>query len=140
MRLRAICGAAFVVSACGGSAPAVSSGTFPDAPLVTLASEQSQLQIEVRTSPSQPPERGVSSVELVVKNEAGALQEGLDVDMQPWMPAMGHGAAVKPTVTVRGPGTYVLDDVQLFMAGRWELRTSFSGSVTDSATPAFDVP
>jgi hypothetical protein len=56
------------------------------------------------------------------------------------MPAMGHGSSVEPVTTAKGNGTYVLDNVYLFMAGHWELRTTFSGSVTDRATPSFDVP
>lgn len=125
---------------CGASSAPPSSGTFPDAPLLTLAGDEDKLVIEVRTAPEQPPDRGVAAVELLVKNRDGAPQDGLDVAMTPWMPSMGHGASVLPTVSTRGPGTYVLDNVQLFMPGRWELRTAFSGSVTDRATPAFDVP
>src|SRR5262245_50240936 len=137
MRFEATCAMAFFVASCG-SASTPSTRSFPDAPLATITSEQNQLVVEVRTAPEQPPERGVATVQLVVKNGAGALQEGLAIDMQPWMPSMGHGAAARPTLSVDGPGTYVLDNVQLYMAGRWELRTSFSGSVTDRATPAFD--
>jgi hypothetical protein len=57
-----------------------------------------------------------------------------------WMPAMGHGSSVEPVVSPKGKGTYVLDNVYLYMPGHWELRTSFSGTVTDRATPTFDVP
>jgi hypothetical protein len=132
--------AAAFVSACGGAgAPGSGDGSFPATPLVTLSSETSKLVIEVRTAPDQPPQRGVASVELVVKVE-GAPQDGLDVMSTPWMPAMGHGTSVTPTVTAKGNGTYVLDNVYLYMPGHWELRTSFSGSVSDSATPSFDVP
>jgi acetylornithine deacetylase/succinyl-diaminopimelate desuccinylase-like protein len=131
--------AALVASGCSGG-PKSESGSFSGAPLVTLVSAESKLVIDVRTAPSQPPERGISSVELVVRDQSHVLQEGLDVHATTWMPSMGHGASVLPTVSSAGHGTYVLDDVYLFMPGSWELRTSFSGGVTDSATAAFDIP
>jgi len=125
--------------ACGGGARPQST-SFPESPLATLSGEASRLVIEVRTAPDQPPERGVDAVQLVVKDSSGTPQDGLQIAATLWMPAMGHGSSVDPTVTARGKGTYVLDNVYLYMPGLWELRTSFSGSVTDRATPAFDVP
>jgi hypothetical protein len=131
--------AAAFVSACG-SAGSTPNGSFPSAPFLTLSSDESKLVIEVRTAPDQPPERGVASVQLVVKDQEGAAQDGLDVASTLWMPSMGHGPSVQPIVSVKGNGTYLLDNVYLFMPGHWELRTSFSGSVIDRATPSFDVP
>jgi hypothetical protein len=138
-RAKWIGGAAVVLFGCG-AAPRSENGSFPAEPLATIASVESKLVIEVRTAPAQPPERGVAAVQLVVKDRNGILQDGLEVAATPWMPAMGHGASVQPTVASPGKGTYLLDDVYLFMPGRWEIRTSFSGAVTDRATPAFDVP
>jgi hypothetical protein len=56
------------------------------------------------------------------------------------MPAMGHGTSVVPTITDVDPGHYVITDVDLFMAGTWELRTTIAGPRTDSATPTFQIP
>jgi hypothetical protein len=131
--------AAAVVSACGGASSAPN-GSFEGPPLATLSSEDSKLTIEVRTAPDQPPSRGVASVQLVVKNVEGVLQDGLGVAATTWMPSMGHGSSVDPVTSAKGNGTYVLDNVYLFMPGHWELRTTFSGTVTDRATPSFDVP
>jgi hypothetical protein len=66
--------------------------------------------------------------------------DGVDVAAVPWMPAMGHGASVTPTVTAAGRGAYVLHDVDCFMPGSWELRTTFSGKVDDRATITLDIP
>jgi hypothetical protein len=131
--------AAVLLAGCG-STPEAGSHSFPDAPFATLSSANDQLVIEVRTAPQQPPDRGIDSVELVVRDRSGVLQDSLEVVATPWMPAMGHGASVVPTVSSPDKGRYVLDNVYLYMAGRWELRTSFSGHVMDSATPAFDIP
>jgi hypothetical protein len=125
--------------ACGGGARPEST-SFPEMPLATLSGEAGKLVVEVRTAPDQPPERGIDAVQVVVKDSSGTLQDGLQIAATLWMPAMGHGSSVDPTATARGKGTYVLDNVYLYMPGLWELRTSFSGSVTDRAAPAFDVP
>jgi len=130
---------AALAAACGGASGS-ESASFPVAPLFVLPSDGMTLSIEVRTAPDQPPQRGVASVELVVNDAMGAPIDGLDVMALPWMPSMGHGTSVAPTVTAQGKGTYVLDSVYLYMPGHWELRTSFSGTVNDRATPSFDVP
>ena len=114
--------------------------SFPAAPLTTLATEAGALDLAVRTSPSQPPARGVNRVEYTVTDASGAPVTGLAVDVEPWMPAMGHGASVKPSFEEQGQGRYVAREVDLFMPGRWELRTTLSGPVSDRATIVFDVP
>jgi YtkA-like len=114
-------------------------GTFPAEPLATIHS-QSGLAIEVRTSPDQPPARGESSVELRVSDAHGKLLDGLDVDAEPWMPAMGHGASTDPVKTPEGDGRYRFDKVELFMPGEWELRLTFSGETSDRATARFQIP
>jgi len=73
-------------------------------------------------------------------DEHGASIDGLSIDVTPWMPAMGHGASVQPTVTPQGEGKYLVDNVYLFMPGVWELRSVFAGSSTDRAAPSFQVP
>ncbi len=98
------------------------------------------LAVEVRTSP-QPPQRGTIAVELTVTGVADASpRDGLLIQVLPWMPQDNHGASIAPVVTSEGSGKYLVTGVDLFMPGRWELRTTFSGPVTDHAAPAFDVP
>ncbi len=131
--------ASFCACACGAEAGSETSA-FPEAPLATLSSDEGKLVIEIRTAPDQPPGRGVDGVELLVKSSDGSPQDGLAISSLPWMPSMGHGTAVQPTVTERGQGRYALGNVYLYMPGRWELRTSFLGSVTDRVAPAFEIP
>ncbi len=96
------------------------------------------MSVEVRSSP-QPPTRGGVDVEMTVTNIAsGKPQDGLDFLVQPWMPAMNHGA-ITPTVTPEGNGKYLITEIDLFMAGRWELRTTFSGPVSDYVAPIFTI-
>lgn len=80
-------------------------------------------------------------MELTITDAAtGTRVDGLRPTVVPWMPAMGHGTSVAPTVTEKGAGRYLVTGVSFFMPGRWELRTTFPGKANDSAVPVFDVP
>jgi hypothetical protein len=115
--------------------------TFTAQPLMTVMSGLGKLAIDVRTAPLQPPTRGLQRVELVIRDSKTAVSEpGLTLGVLPWMPAMGHGAPLTPTVQEGPPGTYVVSDVDFFMPGTWELRVSISGTVTDHAAPSFQIP
>ena len=63
-----------------------------------------------------PPGRGTAPVEYTVTDASGARVTGLDVLVEPWMPSMGHGASVKPSVSDEGEGRYVATNVELFVA------------------------
>ena len=128
--------------ACSDSGAAASSSStgFPSAALVSATSDSGTLSIEVRTGPSQPPARGTCEVEYRITDAAsGQPVDGLSVDVVPWMVSMGHGSSGKPTVAAKGDGRYVASKVSLYMAGRWELRTTLSGARADQAAPAIDV-
>ena len=131
---------------CGGTDAAPSStessgtATFPATALATLTSDGGKLLIALRSAPYQPLSPGLESIELVVTDAStGAPVNGLSITMTPWMPAMGHGADTTPVLTALGQGRYVFTDVSLFMPGEWQLRTQFSGQVTDSVEPTFSV-
>jgi hypothetical protein len=99
----------------------------------------SALRAEVRASPD-PPWQGTVAIELTVTNAAdGTPQDGLNVGMVPWMPAHDHGTSLVPVVTPESNGKYLVTDVDFFMAGHWELQTTFSGPAMDYVAPAYDV-
>jgi hypothetical protein len=126
--------------ACSGSSAPQGSKTFSADAYQTTTADSGALSVQVRTSP-QPPQRGTIRVELTVTNVGdGTPRDGLTLDVVPWMPAHNHGTSVVPTVAAEGQGKYLVTGVDLFMPGHWELRTTFSGPVTDHAAPAFDVP
>jgi hypothetical protein len=133
-----------MVSALGCSAPEAPEASveeaFPDAPLATLKSANGALSIEIRTSPRQPPGRGISSVEYTITDQANQPKDGLELSVVPWMPAMGHGTSTKPTIEAKGEGRYVASGVTMFMSGGWELRTAITGPLKDNATVAFQIP
>ena len=113
--------------------------TFPAEPLMVLKTDHGGLSFEVRTSPVQPPTRGLITVEIVATDADGSPVDGLDLTVQPWMPQMGHGASTKPSIEAKGDGHYVVSRVACFMPGQWELRTSIAGAVKDSATVTFQI-
>jgi hypothetical protein len=129
-------GVAALAACGGGGGPQLN---FPATALQTLSSGSGALRIEVRTSP-QPPVRGVDAVQYTVTDAQNAPVLHLSLQVIPWMPAMGHGSSITPTVAEQGSGAYVLTDVDLVMPGAWQLQTTFSGPVTDSVAPQFQIP
>jgi hypothetical protein len=124
---------------CSSSGPTETTG-FVANPLMTVSSESGQLEIAVRTSP-QPPQQGTTDVELTITGASDGLpRDGLVLAVKPWMPAMGHGTSVAPTVAPGMNGKYLVSNVDLFMAGLWQLRLTISGPMEDNAAPAFEVP
>jgi hypothetical protein len=114
-------------------------GSFPEAPYLTLPSTSAALSVQLRTWP-QPPAQGLGNAEYTVTQaDGGAPVDGLSVSIRPWMPAMEHGP-IRPTVTGEDAGRYLITNLDLYMAGEWQLQTSFSGPIEDHVTPEFEVP
>jgi hypothetical protein len=112
---------------------------FPSQPFLTQTSDAGDLQIALRSCPDQPPVQGVDNIQYTITDTAGTPQDGLTLDILPWMPSMDHGANA-PTVTASGNGNYVASDIYLFMAGSWQLETTIKGPGTnDSVAPVFDI-
>jgi hypothetical protein len=139
-RTLAVFSTAWLLCACSGAGPVESNLTFSADPLVELGTDSAQLKVEVRTLPSQPPTLGASSVQMIVRDTTtGEPVSGEQLQVVPWMPAMGHGTSVTPTVTETAPGTYELTGVVLFMPGTWQLRTTLNGAFSDHVVPTLQV-
>jgi hypothetical protein len=126
---------------CSSSAPpeAPFDGGFPPTPFMTLPSTSGALSVQLRSWP-QPPSQGLIVAELTVTQADGGVPvDGLSVSIRPWMPAMNHGP-IRPTVTDEDGGRYLVTNLDIYMAGEWELQTSFSGPIEDHVTPEFEVP
>lgn len=126
---------------CSSGASAPDPGSFAETPATVLTSEAGGYRIAIQSAPDPQPTRGVNALRLVfTKVSDGTRAAGLEVDVVPWMPAMGHGASVKPTVRAgTEPGVYTVDNVNLFMPGLWEIRATIGGSTGDHATAQFEV-
>jgi hypothetical protein len=149
-RRLAACCAACLLAACGGESGPTDIADFGDAstvmpladagPYGEIMSESGALRFEIRTGPTQPPTRGVSTVWLTVSDvESGEPATGLELAVVPWMPAMGHGTSVKPAIEAVSDGQFVVSRVNLYMGGKWDLRIAISGAVTDRATIHFAI-
>ncbi len=126
--------------ACSGEAgPPGSTSMFPEEAYATMQGEQGAVTLEVRTAPTQPPGRGLVTVEYRIQDTAGAPLDGLDLQVLPWMPAMGHGASTHPLIEAEGEGRYLASKVSFFMPGSWELRSTISGAVEDRAIVTFQI-
>jgi hypothetical protein len=134
LRLSAAVAACALATACSSGPATTGDGSQ------AFATDQGRLQVELVLSP-QPIVAGVDSATYTVTDATThAPVDGLTLAIVPWMPAMGHGTSVVPTVTPAGGGQYTITDLSLFMPGEWQLRTKFSGQVDDSAEPTFSVP
>jgi hypothetical protein len=130
------CGA----GACGGGASPGGSTSFPVEKLFAFTSDSGQQHVDVRTSPQQPPARGIVDMQLTITDAtSGAPQSGLELRVVPWMPAMGHGTSVTPTVFESAPGIYDLQNLVLFMPGTWQIRTEWDGPAVTHVTPTLDI-
>jgi hypothetical protein len=128
-------------SACSGGGSGADTGEFTTTPAAVVTTDAGSYRIAVHSAPDAVPTRGNNSLRLVVTRASdGAVVSGLALDVVPWMPAMGHGASVKPTVAPGvEPGTYTVSNVNLFMPGLWEIRTTIGGETSDHVTAQFDV-
>lgn len=120
----------FLSFACSAPSDATSDA-FPDAPFVSVAAQRSSLTIDLKSAPTQPPARGSSTLELAVRDAAGAARDGLTITVTPWMTAHGHGASTKPAVTPLGGGIYRVEPLTLPMPGAWDLRIQMTGDGVD---------
>jgi YtkA-like len=78
-------------------------------------------QLSFRLTPAST-KTGINSFDLRVTDRAGNPAQG-DVTVEPVMPQMGH--AVSPiTAPPREPGHYMVENVDLAMAGQWEIAVS----------------
>ena len=126
---------------CGGGAGEDDSGFGPV--FQTLTTTEGGRQVRARSSPTASPSRGVNTVRLNVADASGKPEDDLDIEAVPFMPDMGHGASVKPTVVAQGGGVYDVESLALPMAGHWTLRLTLHGAtqdVDDAAQLSFQVP
>jgi len=129
---------ALLVGCSASSTPAPGATTFATTPIGAVTSTSGARTVTVFPATSGVVQ-GIDTVEFVVTDATtGAPVDGLTLGIVPWMPAMGHGSSVVPSVEPAGDGAYVATNVVLFMPGTWELRTSLG--TADSAVVTLDVP
>ncbi len=127
-----------VAVAVAAGVAACSSAGSPDAQAFPLQVDSNSGALH---ADPEPPARGSNALELTItRTSDGAPVDGLSLEVEPWMPAMNHGTSAKPVVVSEGGGRYLVSELYLYMPGRWELRTTMTGPMTDEVTPALQIP
>jgi hypothetical protein len=126
---------------CGGQQAMLQTAPllFSGAPAQTATTKAGLLSIDIRWSWS-PPVVGYDASEMTITDQTGAAVTGLALTIVPWMPAHGHSASVAPTVSETSPGVYVAAPLDFYMSGSWQLLTTITGSIDDTAQPSVEIP
>jgi plastocyanin len=82
---------------------------------------------------------GVNTINLIIHENRDRDATTAKVTVTPWMPEMGHGVFEPLTVTEKGNGLYVVENMVLVMGGHWEFRINIKwADVEDNVV--FDFP
>jgi len=73
-----------------------------------------------------PPRVGVNSIALDLLDVDGNAMAGVDVRIEPWMPAHGHGTTIVHPEKVEA-GRYATEDLYFNMPGSWQIRILIDG-------------
>lgn len=117
---------------CGGRGETFSAG-------MSRLGENQALEFTLLDAAPAPPQQYDNVWTLQIDDAAGAPVESATLSVKTWMPDHGHGSPKQVGISQSGGGTYVLDPVNLFMAGLWEITidaTPTAGSA-DSVTFSF---
>lgn len=84
----------------------------------------------VAATPS-PPVKGDNTWTVELVDGAGKPVSGATITVVPFMPDHGHGTATAPAVTPEGgPGKYRISNMNLPMAGYWDITLSVTAGAT----------
>lgn len=75
-----------------------------------------------------PPDRGLNTWTVEIRDRAGAMVHADEVKLRPWMPDHGHGTAPALHYGVGGQGRYELGPFDVRMGGYWEFRLTVTAS------------
>ncbi|MEB2312217.1 MAG: FixH family protein [Sorangiineae bacterium] len=122
-------------TACGGSEHASEGVDASDA----LKSQSGAYLVRYTPIPD-PPVTGKNQLTLELTRAKGGAVDDATLEVTPWMPAMGHGSPVQPTVQNLGSGRYSVDDLGYTMPGRWEVQVALTDArVVDQVVIELDV-
>jgi YtkA-like len=127
----------------GGSEPSICADDprgEPYHPGLAGTAADAKLTVRIVDSNPSPPTRGNNTFRIAVTDADGKPVDGATIRTTTWMPDHGHGSAVEATSRADGsPGEYVIDPVDLFMPGIWQITffVSKKGRATDSVEFTF---
>jgi len=81
---------------------------------------------------------GTNDLALKISDSEGKGVTGAIISITPWMPGMGHGVMLKPSVKETGSGYYSAGNVGFSMPGQWQLIVTVNKKdLQDKATFEF---
>ena len=88
-----------------------------------------------------PPEKFTNDWTLEFVDAEGGAIEDLEITMaRPWMPAHQHDGTFAPVIEgLDDPGTFQVDDLNLWMRGHWEVQIDVSSASAGDDYIVFDV-
>lgn len=131
---------------CGSTSslgPADGGTSFGPSPFQVVYTTPSGWKVNAFSSPSRP-SKGTTAWKLAVyqdaQDPASEPVTTATLTFKPIMPAHGHGAAGQPIISTQPEG-YIVQNVNLYMSGRWELRLSFQEAERfETAMVSVDIP
>lgn len=133
------------MAACSGAGADSTSGEqlanadFSESAGAVASSTKNDLTVSLHSLPKETLVRGNNRVQLELRGEDGASSPELDIELETYMPAMGHGPSQQPELVEVSANRYTFDNVVLNMPGLWELHVHLSGDLRDELVFEFDV-
>jgi hypothetical protein len=111
------------------------------APNMSVTSASGALDFILVDSNPAPPASETNVWTMRITNSAGVSQPGVAATVLPFMPDMGHGTSITPSMAANADGTYTVQPLYLFMAGVWTVTftTVPASGPSDSAVFFFCV-
>jgi hypothetical protein len=111
------------------------------APNISVKSASGNLDFILMSSDPAPPASETNVWAMKITDGSGVPQTNVVATVLPFMPDMGHGTSIVPSMTSNGDGTYSVQPLYLFMAGVWSITftTVPASGPSDSAVFFFCV-
>jgi hypothetical protein len=96
-----------------------------------------RFKVKLVASEPAPPAKPLDVWTIDVTDANGALASGLGILVAPYMPDHRHSPPVAPIVSALGePGRYSIAQINLFMAGVWQVKMTLTppGAASDAVT------
>ncbi|HWB81287.1 MAG TPA: FixH family protein [Nannocystaceae bacterium] len=93
-----------------------------DTYVLGMAKQGERVQVAFVDALPAPPERGDNTWRVAI-TQAGAPLSDVEVEVEPYMPDHMHGTSIEAHVTAAdAPGEYVIEPVNMFMPGLWQVQ------------------
>ncbi|MEM6991701.1 MAG: FixH family protein [Myxococcota bacterium] len=113
------------------SSERVCEGETRDDFAIGLTRDGATVAVSIADAMPADPIRGDNGWVLMITQDSAAMDD-VGIKIKPWMPDHGHGTPVEAVVTPRGDGEYMLEPLNLFMPGLWEV--TFELTLADGTT------